>query len=174
MDKQKTHIKKGVVIAAILVLLDIVLQLTHQKLQPWVMYANSGILATGVLTSIFISNNSNPEDVTFSFQFGYGFKVAVVVVCILFIYTLLSTYIVFPGYINDLYQQRMLEAKQQMTKLNVEEAKAQQAMAIKVIGLMVMSGMVMLNLAVGIAAAFVGSVIGLLMKKKANSHQIGT
>ena len=97
IEQQKTHIRKGLIIALILVVLDIILQLTHQKLQAWILYVNSGILLTGIVIAVQLRNGEPEEMVKFSNLFSYGFKVSVVTVCIYFCTLSYLSIFSFPG-----------------------------------------------------------------------------
>jgi len=163
-SKQKTHIKKGLIIAAALIILDIVLQLIHQQPEQWVFYANSAILIVGVISSIYIEGEENVEKKDFSSLFGYGFQVAVVTVCILFIYTILSVYLVFPESVLTIYNERINQAKK-LPKFDLAQVTSQKEMALKVIRISLISSVVMLNLAVGIAGSLFGTLIRLLVSK---------
>jgi len=169
MAEQKTHIKKGLVIASVLILLDIALQLTHNKFQPWISYVNSLILLVGVIVGININETEGNDKVVFSNLFGYGFRIAVVTVCILFLYTILSVYVVFPGYLSDLYEQSILQAKK-LPEFNAASAATNKEMAMKVMRISLLSAVVLFNLAVGIAGALVGSLIMLLRESNSNKN----
>ena len=165
VSEQKTHIKKGLIIALVLILVDIVLQVTHQKFQPWVNYLNIAILLIGVVASVNIKATEPNEKAIFSNLFGYGFKVSVVTVCVMFVYTFLSIYVVFPNYLNEFYEHQMAEA-QKLPNFNAAGiAMAEnKAMALKVMRTSLLSMVIMFNLAVGITGALVGSVIALLIE----------
>ena len=164
-NKQKTHVKKGLIIAAALIILDIVLQLIHQQSEQWVFYVNSAILLAGVIVSIQIETTENTEKKDFSSLFGYGFQVSVVTVCILFIYTILSVYHIFPESVLSIYNERIKQA-QKLPQFNLEQATSQKEMALKVIRISLISSVVMINLAVGIASSLIGTIIRLLLQKK--------
>ncbi len=161
IEQQKTHIRKGLVIALTLIALDIILQLTHQKLQPWVLYVNSGILLVGVVIALQLKTSEPEEKVQFSNLFGYGFKVSVVTVCILFLYTILSIYLLFPETITEFYNQSVAQAKK-MEGYDAAKITENKDMAMKVIRISTLSGVVMFNLAVGVAGALIGSIIKLV------------
>lgn len=161
IEQQNTHIRKGLVIALIMVLLDIILQLTHQKQQPWVLYLNSGILLAGVVIAVQLRVGEAEEKIQFSNLFSYGFKASVVTVCILFLYNILSIYLLFPGAITDLYNQSVAQARK-MEGFNAAKIAENKEMAIKVIRISTLSWVVMFNLAVGIAGALIGAIIKLL------------
>ncbi len=164
-NKQKTHIKKGLIIAAALIVLDIVLQLIHQQPEQWVFYVNSLLLLAGVIISIQIEGTENPDKKDFSSLFGYGFQVAVVTVCILFIYTILSVYLVFPDSVLAIYNERIKQA-QKTPQFDLAQATSQKEMALKVIKISLISSVVMINLAVGIASSLIGTIVRLLLIKK--------
>ena len=160
-EQQKAHINIGLVLAALLVVIDIVLQLSHQKMHPWALYVSSIILLIGVVIAVQLKKSSPEEAVTFSNLFGYGFKVSVVAACILFLYTILSLYLVFPGYVTDIYNQSIAQA-QKTDGFDAEKVSQNKDMAIKVIRISTLSSVVMYNLAVGIVGAVIGAIIKLV------------
>ncbi len=157
----KTHVKLGLIIAAFIVLIDIVLQVTHQKLQVWSDYPARIILFVGVMVATFLQSKSI-NACTFSQLVGYGFKVATVVVCVLFLYTVLSVYFVFPNYVESVFVQSIEEAKK-TPGFNMAEVEKNTAIAKKVIAISLISGMVLLNLAIGLVSAVIA---GILFQKK--------
>ena len=172
VSEQKTHIKKGLIIALVLILVDIALQVTHQKFQWWVTYLNIAILLIGVVVSVNIKEAEANDKVIFSNLFGYGFKVSVVTVCVLFIYSILSVYLIFPGYIDDLYNQN-IQAAQKIKGYDAATAASNKSMAMKVMRISLLSAVVMFNLAIGISGALVGSLIRLLREKTlSNKNQL--
>ena len=159
--EQKTHIKKGLIIGLILILFDITLQLTHNKFQPWVANINIAILLIGVIVLMNIQPPKTEGKIVFSNLFGYGFRVSVVAVCALFIYSVLSVYLVFPDYLTELYNHNLVEARKQ-PNFDAAKVAANKDMAMKVMRTSLLSMVVMFNLAIGITGALVGAVIALL------------
>ena len=168
-NRQKTHVKKGLIIAAVLIILDIVFQLIHQQPEQWVFFVNSAILVAGVIVSIQIEAAESAEKKEFSSLFGYGFQVAVVTACILFVYTILSVYLVFPDSVLSIYNERIKQA-QKLPQFSLEQANSQKDMALKVIRISLISSVVMINLAVGIAGSLFGTIIRLIITKKEVNH----
>lgn len=165
--QSKAHINKGLIIAALLIIVDIVIQLIHQKFALWVFTLNTVLLALGIIISIVINTRTTDDTINFSNLFGYGFKVAVVAVCIYFLYTVLSVYVIFPRYVTEVYEQK-LTASKNVAGFSVDQAKEQKEMAIKVISNTILSGVVMINLAIGIAASLVGAIVGITFFKNKN------
>lgn len=162
-EQQKAHINKGLVLAALLAVIDIVLQLSHQKMQPWVLYADSIVLLIGVVVAVQLKKSNPEEAITFSNLFGYGFKVSVVTACILFLYTILSLYLFFPDFVTDIYNQSILRA-QKTNGFDAAKVAQNKEMAIKVIRISTLSSVVMYNLAVGIVGAALGAIIKLVTR----------
>ncbi len=162
---QKPNVQFGLIIAAILIIEDIILQLAHLKSASWVLGLNSGILAVGVVASIILIDKKEGEILPFSQRFGFGFQVTGATVCILFIYTALSVYIVFPESINAIYESNIADAKLHVTGFDANKADKDKALAIKVLKITSMSMLVMANLAVGILASLVGSVLAGIFAK---------
>ena len=163
MIEQKTHIKKGMLIGLILILLDIALQLTHNKFQLWVANTNIAIMLLGVIIAMNIQTPKTDGKIVFSNLFGYGFRVSVVAVCALFIYNVLSVYVVFPGYLTELYEHNLAEA-QKLPNFDATKVAENKDMAMKVMRTSLLSMVVMFNLAIGITGALVGSIIALLVE----------
>lgn len=163
---QKPNVQFGLIIAAILIIEDIILQLAHLKSAPWVLGLNSGILAVGVMASIILIDKKEGALLPFSQRFGFGFQVTGATVCILFLYTVLSVYIVFPENILVIYESNIAEAKLHVTGFDVSKAEKDKAMAIKVLKISMMSMVVMVNLAVGIVGSLVGSVFAGIFQQR--------
>ena len=161
MAEQKTHINKGLIIALVQIVLDIVLQLTHNKFQPWVANTNIAIMLLGVVILMNIETPKTDGKIVFSNLFGYGFRVSVVAVCALFIYNVLSVYVVFPGYLTELYDHNLTEA-QKLPNFDATKVAENKEMAMKVMRTSLLSMVVMFNLAIGITGALLGSVVALL------------
>ncbi|MFY7899292.1 MAG: DUF4199 domain-containing protein [Chitinophagaceae bacterium] len=153
----KTHIQKGLLIAACIILVDIVLHLTKYKLANWSDYPARGVLFVGIIAACLVFAKQQTT-ITFSQLVGYGFKVATVVVCVLFLYTALSIYMVFPNYIDALFTQSIEEAKKQVG-FSMQEVEKNAVIAKKVIGISILSGMVLLNLAIGLVAAVIAAIV---------------
>lgn len=156
--KEKSHINKGISLALAWIIVDIVLQLSHKKLENWVVFLQGGIIVIGVIISLFIYKRNTEKTLSFSNTFGYGFQVCAVAVCLMFLYSLLSIYILFTGYPNDMYLQSIANAKQ-LQNLTLSSIDGQKEVALKVIRIGIVSAMVMTSLGAGLIGALIGSII---------------
>jgi len=156
--KEKSHINKGVALAIAWIIVDIILQLSHKKLENWVVFLQGGIIVIGVIVSLVIYKMKAEKTITFSNSFGYGFQVCAVAVCIMFIYSLLSIYVFSSDYPNEMYLQSIENALKQQ-KLSNSSLDSQKEVALKVIRIGIISAMVMTSLGAGLVGALIGSII---------------
>jgi hypothetical protein len=156
--KEKSHINKGVSLAIAWIIVDVILQLSHKKLENWVVFLQGGIIVIGVIISLFIHKSNTNKTFNFSNSFGYGFQVCAVAVCLMFLYSLLSIYFIFPSYPNDMYLQSIVNAKQ-LQNLPLSSIDSQKEVALKVIRIGIISAMVMTSLGAGLVGALIGSII---------------
>jgi len=148
-----SHIAKGSIIAFILIIINIIGQTTQLVYESWFGWLSLATFFVGIVLSIIYFGKLEKEELTFSLLFTHGFKAAAVAICIVFVYTLLSVYIVFPGFINKMMEEGILQAK----KLGKTEAEIKQYLAIgkKVF----LAGSLMVNLFMGALAALIGSLL---------------
>jgi len=163
MADQKTHIKKGMYIGLALILFDIALQLTHNKFQPWVANTNIAIMLLGIIIAMNIQTPKTDGKILFSNLFGYGFRVSVVAVCALFIYSVLSVYLIFPDYLTELYNHNLAEAKK-LPDFDLAKVTANKEMAMKVMRTSLLSMVVLFNLTIGITGTLLGSMSAMLIE----------
>jgi len=97
MEKKVTsHITKGLVIALILFVLDIIAGFAHFKFATWWRWIPSIILLAAIIWACLNFAAQKNHDVTFGNIFGHGFKTSVVVACITIVFSLLSIFLIFP------------------------------------------------------------------------------
>jgi hypothetical protein len=160
MEKQsKPHIKNGLMVAAILIIADLLLFATNNKITNnfWLNEATPLLIFTGCLLSILLEK-AIFVDKGWSVKFGFGFKVAAVAVALFFIYATLTTYFIFPDFLTNLFDSKIEEAKK-MKGFSSKEVEANAAMAKKVLGITYMSSTVLRHLAAGLAGSAVGAVL---------------
>ncbi len=158
VTKENTHIQKALVIALVLIIVDVFLHITHQKVNNSFANLYSPIsLSLSIVVSIFYYNKTN-ENALFSAKFSYGFKVTAAVVCILFLYNILAIYIVFPNYVIEVFKSNVEQAKQ-IKGFNQDQVNANKMMAQKVIGISYMSYVVLIHLAAGLIASAFGGLL---------------
>ena len=57
--QQKTHIQKGLLIAAILILFKVITHFTHTNFAEWTVFVFGLIILLGVLISVVLHKNEN-------------------------------------------------------------------------------------------------------------------
>lgn len=160
--QNKSHIKKGLTVAAILIIFNIITQFTKTNFDEWTTFVFAAIIILGVVLSTYLHSKESSESLSFSTLFGYGFKTAAVVACIYFVYTILAVYIFFPGFVEEKLKRGIEEAKKQGA---FDEFKMKQnAQAIEGIGKKIiiythLAGSIMGTLLLGVIGSLIGAVV---------------
>lgn len=124
MEKKKSsHIAKGLVIALLLIVLDVVASFAGIKLEPWFRWIPTIIMAIAFIIACIAYSNEMDNRVTFGNVFGHGFKTSLVVASIFVIYTILSIYVIFPEQKDQIMQAQIAE----MEKSNMTDEQKDQA-----------------------------------------------
>lgn len=166
--QSKTHINKGLYIAAILIVFNVITHFTKTLYAEWTIFVFASIIILGVATSVYLYQNSIENAEKFSTLFAYGFKVAAVVTCIYFLYVLLEINFIFPEYINEKLGRSVTEMKQQgLIDEASFDANYQKGMLLgkKVETYKYIAGTIMSTLFLGVLGSVLGTVIS---KQKSN------
>ncbi len=160
--QQKTHIQKGLVIAAILIIFKAITHFTHTVFAEWTVFVFGLIILLGVTFSVQLYQKENNLPYKFNELFSYGFKVTAVITSIYFIFIFLETKLLFPNYI----QERLLRSIEQIKQSGIIDQKTfeeniEQSMALgkKVETYKYFAGSIMSILFLGVLGAVLGSVI---------------
>lgn len=156
-----THITKGIVLALVLIVLNLIGHLLNIDLEQWFGWVNFAIFIIAIIWSVNVYGTQMNNNVTFGNLFGHGFKVAAVAIGITFLYTLLSIYILFPDSIERIMQKGIEKAVQE-GKMTSEQAQQNSAMMKKIITISILAGSVFINALIGA----IGSLIGAAITKK--------
>jgi cytochrome bd-type quinol oxidase subunit 2 len=167
--QNKSHINKGLVIAAILICFNIVTQFTKTYFDEWTTFVFAAIIIVGVGASVFLLNKQDETGAsTFGSAFTYGFKTAAVVACVYFIYNILAVYIFFPNFIDEKLRRGIEEAKKIGSfddSTTIQNSTTLNPLGRKVIIYTHFAGAIMATLFLGI----IGSLIGAVSIKKTNN-----
>jgi hypothetical protein len=158
--QNKSHIKKGLTIAAVLILFNIITQFTKTNFDEWTTFVFGAVIVIGVALSTFLYKKESDESLGFGSLFTYGFKTAAVVACVYFIYTILAVYIFFPGFVEEKLKRGIEEAKQQGAfddKNMKENAQALEGLGRKIIVYTHLAGSIMGTLFLGVIGSLVGA-----------------
>ena len=160
--QQKTHIQKGLLIAAILILFKVITHFTHTSFAEWTVFVFGLIILLGVLISVVLHKNENNSIGKFTELFSYGFKVTAVITCIYFLFIFLETKLFFPNYIHE----RLLRSIEQIKQSGIIDQKTfdeniEQSMELgkKVETYKYFAGSIMSILFLGVIGSLLGSVI---------------
>lgn len=160
--QQKTHIQKGLLIAAILILFKVITHFTHTSFADWTVFVFGLIILLGVLISVVLHKNENNSIGKFTELFLYGFKVTAVITCIYFLFIFLETKLFFPNYIHE----RLLRSLEQIRQSGIIDQKTfdeniVQSMELgkKVETYKYFAGSIMSILFLGVIGSLLGSVI---------------
>ena len=164
-QKITSHIIKGSVIALLLILINIIGQISGFIYNENYRWVGTVTYIIALIVSAIYFSKQNEQQINFGMAFTHGFKTTAVITCMLFIYTLLSVYLLFPQQINHFVQLGVDEAKKQ----GKTEAEMKEGMAIarKVLVISFLAGGLMINLITGA----LGSLLGAAIAKKNPNFQ---
>jgi hypothetical protein len=159
MEKKVTsHITKGLVIALILFVLDIIAGFAHFKFATWWRWIPSIILLAAIIWACLNFAAQKNHDVTFGNIFGHGFKTSVVVACITIVFSLLSIFLIFP----ETKDVALEEARKQMeAKGTLSQDMIDQSLEItrKMFVPFAIIGVIVGSLIVGAIASLIGAAV---------------
>ncbi|MDE3145767.1 MAG: DUF4199 domain-containing protein [Bacteroidota bacterium] len=156
-QKITSHIIKGLIVAAILIVVNVVGQITGAIYNDNYRWIGTIIYVASIVVSAIYFSNQNNQNVNFGILFTHSFKTATVITSILFLYTLVSVYFIFPGQIDHFVNIGINEAKKQGK--SAAEIQEGIVMAKKVLIISFLAGGLMINLITGALGAFLGAAI---------------
>ncbi len=162
MVKDKSHINKGLIIAVILILFNILTRVINAEFSEWPIFVFASIIIIGITIAIKIHDKNSNSINSFGLLFSYGFKIAAVIACIYFIYLILAINIFFPEFINEMINRKLIEAKNQGLVNGNDQTKNLEstvAMAKKVVTYTYLAGTLIGTLFIGVIGSTIGSVI---------------
>ncbi len=126
MKKKSDFLNKGVLLALILIVVDLIGGFAHLRFETWFKWIGTILMLILIIVFCIQYGKQRTEGVTFGSVFGYGFKIALVVSIIIMVYSLLSVYVIFPEYIDQMLVQTRtsLEAKGGMSEEQIDGAIA--------------------------------------------------
>lgn len=97
MEKKiTTHITKGVVLALILIVIDVISSVAGFKFETWFRWLPTLLFCGYIIWACINYADQMNNEVTFGKVFGHGFRTSSVVASIMVIYVVLSLFIIFP------------------------------------------------------------------------------
>jgi amino acid transporter len=158
------HTKKGFLIAAIVIAINVVGQLTHLINNSWFSYISLIVFMIAILIAVVQYNTQIQQPSNFSILLTHGFKTTAVATVILFMYGLMAYYFIFTNYIDALLNKGIEEAQKQGK--TAQEIKSNLVIARKVIIISLLAGTVMLHLLSG----GIGALIAAVFSKKVKNN----
>jgi Protein of unknown function (DUF4199) len=157
--KVTTHITKGILIALILFVVDLIGGFTHLKYTaPSYGWVSTILLLIAIIWATSNYGNQLNNNVTFGNLFAFGFKTSAVVACITLIFALLSIFLIFPDS-KDLYLEQA--RKRMEEKGNIPDETINQALEMtkKMFLPFAIAGVILGTLIVGAIGALIGAAI---------------
>jgi hypothetical protein len=160
-----SHITKGLIIALVLIVIDLVAMFTDLKLQSWYGWVSGCLMLAAFIWACINYANQMNNAVTFGSVFGHGFKTSAVVACFFFVYTLLVVYVIAPEFIPKMMEKQMADAEKAgklPPNISDEDLERGKQMALKFAKIGALAGSVLVTLIVGA----IGSVLGAAFARK--------
>ncbi|MBC7904666.1 MAG: DUF4199 domain-containing protein [Gemmatimonadaceae bacterium] len=161
--KFTSHIVKGLIIAAILVVLDLVARKSGVRVdESFIKWLPGTIMILGFTFSGWYYAKQLDGQVSFGTVFAHGFKTAAVTICMLALYTWISVKFLYPEFAEETFK----NAAEQLAKeknIMPGEVQAKATEAAKKAWILAVSGVLFLGLIFGLIGASLGAAIA---KKK--------
>jgi hypothetical protein len=123
-----SHIRKGLIIAAIIIAINVVGHFSNLILLPWYGFIILTIFIIASFISTWIFNTQTKGYEPFSATLSHGFKTVAVATVLFFVYNFLAMHYFFPGYVTNQIEALKQEALQHGEKMesfttNIDKAK---------------------------------------------------
>lgn len=163
-----THIAKGIVLAMVLIVISLVGHILNIDLESWFGWISIGLFVIVVMWCVNYYGKQMNYTETFGNLFAHGFKVTAVAICIVFIYTLLSVYVLFPDSIDRIVKKGIEKALQD-GKMTSDQVDRSMPMVKKITTISILAGSVIVNAIIGA----IGSLLGAAITKKKPKDPFG-
>ena len=127
MKKNSSDVlSKGILIALILIVVDLIGGFAHLRMEKWFSWISTIILAAALITVSINYGKQQNNQVTYGNVFGYTFKIALMISLVIVVYSLLSSYVIFPEFRDQLLEKARadMEAKGGMTEEQIDAGMA--------------------------------------------------
>ncbi|MDI9358044.1 MAG: DUF4199 domain-containing protein [Phycisphaerales bacterium] len=176
MYQNKPHIKKGLIVAILLIIIDIIThflniaQTQHQFINVFTLCI---LLFAASNSSFTFTRNllDDNEPITFMNLFLHGFKVVVVATAIYCLYFLLAIKLIFPNDMDTYFKLMLDQIQKAKVPYDSNYVDQNQSLIEKIISISMLAGIIILNLLVGVLGALIGAVMGMMSindKRKLN------
>lgn len=130
MKKKSDYLAKGLMLALILIVIDLIGGFAHLRFESWFKWLSTIITVIAIIVFCIQYGKQPVDDVTFGKVFGYGFKISLVVSALMVVYTLLSFYVIFPEIVEQILTKTRTDL-QAAGKLTDDQIDTQVAMTKK-------------------------------------------
>jgi len=115
---------KAILLSLILIIVNLIGGFAHLLFENWFRWLPTIIMCVGIIVFCIQYGKETTKGVTFGKVFGYGFKISLVISILMILYSLLSIYVIFPEFIDQLLVKTRtdLEAKGGMTDDQIDQA----------------------------------------------------
>jgi hypothetical protein len=124
--KKKTsdYMGKGLMLSLVLIVVDLIGGFAHLRFDTWFKWLSTVITAIAIIVFCIQFGKRQTDGVTFGKTFGYGFKIALVVSVLMAVYSLLSVFVIFPEFLDQLLVKTRtdMEAKGNLSEEQIDQA----------------------------------------------------
>ncbi|WP_298391951.1 hypothetical protein [Hydrotalea sp.] len=107
-----SHIKKGIIIAVLMMLLNVIGQITELIYIPWYGFLILSVFIIAAFGSTWLFNHQTKGFEVFSVILSHGFKTVAVAIALFFVYHFIAMHYLFPNYVTHQIGLLQEEAKQ--------------------------------------------------------------
>jgi hypothetical protein len=124
MKKKSTdYIGKGLIISLLLMVIDLIGGFAHLRFETWFKWISTILFIILLIYFCIQFGKDQTDGVTFGKVFGYGFKISLVVSILMVVYTMISVYLIFPEFVDQvlLKTRTDLEAKGGLSEDQIDQ-----------------------------------------------------
>ena len=94
--KSPEYISNGLILALVLMVVDLIGGFAHLRFETWFKWLPALIIIGCLIVFCIQFGKQQTDGVTFGKVFGFGFKITAFIALLMFVYTLLSLFLIFP------------------------------------------------------------------------------
>jgi hypothetical protein len=123
MKKSSDVLSKALLISLLLMVVDLVGGFAHLRFESWFKWTSTAVFIAALII-VCINYGKQHDEVTFGKVFGYGFKISALMALFMLVYTLLSIYVIFPEFKDELLVRTRsdMEAKGGLSEEQIDSA----------------------------------------------------
>jgi uncharacterized membrane protein YciS (DUF1049 family) len=100
-NESKNFIGKALIISLVLIIIDLIGGFAHLKFESWFKWISIIVIIIAMIIVCIQYGKQETGVVTFGKVFGYGFKISLIVSILMGIYSLISVYLIFPEFVDQ-------------------------------------------------------------------------